>query len=118
MIVQLQCPCHWSSEKQDRIAALIAERTELLLGNSISPLVKDLVFVDNVQLSFQSALTFSLPGRKDIRLDKRSDNTYRLVLSSETLFSMVKPGAGQAHFDELISSAKKVICEVHCCSRA
>ena len=112
MIVQLQCRCHWSPEKQDRIAALIAERAELILGNSISPLVRDLIFVDKLQPMSQLALSLFQKSHKGIYLDKRSDSTYRLVLGSETLFSMVKPGAGQARFDELISFAKKAICEL------
>ena len=112
MIVQLQCYCHWPSEKQNRIATLIAERAELILGNSISPLVRDLIFVDNLQPSFQSAVPLFQKSQKGICLAERSDRTYRLVLGSETLFSMIKPGAGQTHFDELISSAKKAICEL------
>ena len=99
MIVQLQCYCHWPSEKQNRIATLIAERAELILGNSISPLVRDLIFVDNLQPSFQSAVPLFQKSQKGICLAERSDRTYRLVLGSETLFSMVKPGAGQARFD-------------------
>ena len=111
MIVQLQCHCHWSSEKQNRIANLIAERAELILGNSVAPLVRDLIFVDKLQPSFQSTLSLIQPNLKDICLDKRSDSTYRLVLSSETLLSLMTPGAGQARFDERITSAKNAICE-------
>lgn len=113
MIVQLQCHCCWSPEKQNRIAALIAERAELILGNSVSPLVRDLIFVDELQ----AVVPLFSQSQEDICLDKGSDSTYRLVLGSETLFSMAKPGAGQAHFDELISSAKKAICESQLCNR-
>ena len=116
MIVQLQCHCHWSPEKQTRIATLIAERAELILGNSISPLVRDLVFVDKLQPPSQLALLLFQKSQKGVFLDKRSDNTYRLVLGSETLFSVVNPGAGQAHFDELIFFAKKAICELQICN--
>lgn len=104
MIVQLQCQCHWSPEKRDRIAILIAERADLILGNSISQLVRDLTFADELP-----TLSLSQPSRKDIYLDKRSDGTYGVALSSETLFSMVMPGSGQAHFDELMSSVKRQI---------
>lgn len=117
MIVQLQCHCHWSPEKQDRIATLIAERVDLILGNSISPLVKGLIFVDKLQPPFQSALSLFQKSQKGIYTDKRSDGTYRLVLGSEVLFSMVRPGAGQARFDELISSAKRAICELQISDR-
>lgn len=111
MIVQLQCHCHWPLQKQNRIKMLIAERAELILGNSVSSLVSELNFVDSFQPSSQASTDLFGPYQRHILLDKRSDSTYRLVLSSEILFPMMQPGSGQACFDELVVLAKKAICE-------
>lgn len=111
MIVQLQCRCHWPLQKQNRIKMLIAERAELILGNSVSSLVSELNFVDSLQPSSQASTDLFGPYQRHILLDKRSDSTYRLVLSSEILFPMMQPGSGQACFDELVVLAKKAICE-------
>ena len=81
MIVQLQCYCHWPSEKQNRIATLIAERAELILGNSISPLVRDLIFVDNLQPSFQSAVPLFQKSQKGICLAERPANKSQVEIS-------------------------------------
>ena len=104
MIVQLQCHCHWS------------ERTQLILGNSVSPLVRDLIFVDKLQPQLQPAVSLFQKNEKGICLDKKNDSTYRIVLSSKILFSMVQAGSGQARFDELIVSARKAICELQLCN--
>lgn len=109
MIVQLKCCCYWSRQKQQRIALLVADRAKILLGQSVTELVKDLIFVDNMDSVPESILLFPPSIQGYIRLIKNEDNTYTLYVSSAILFGMVKPGSGQAHFDELISYTKVML---------
>ena len=109
MIVQLKCCCYWSLQKQQRIAALVADRAKILLGQSTIKLVKSIIFVDNINPAPESILLFPSSIQSDICLSKNDDNTYTFYINSAVLFGMVKPGSGQAHFDELISFTKSML---------
>ena len=112
MIVQLKCCCHWPQQKQKRISELVADRAKILLGKNVARKVNNMIFVDNVDLTFEQDSLFPPSLRKNILLNKSEENTYTLFVNSTVLFAMLKPGPGQAYFDEIISLAKVVICEL------
>lgn len=109
MIVQLKCCCYWPLQKQQRIAALVADRARILLGQSTVELVEGIIFVDNINLAPEAILLFPSSIQSNIRLRRNDDNTYTFYINSAVLFGMIKPGSGQAHFDELITFARSML---------
>ncbi|HYE09414.1 MAG TPA: hypothetical protein VEF53_04485 [Patescibacteria group bacterium] len=113
VIVDYSFNCSWNSPKKERISNLISERVLLLAGPIIFGKIDSIRFYEKQWIEDNlSENSYILP---DVRLaalhiaEGSCEETYELVLEKDILLSMLTPGAGQSHFDNLILEFRNAI---------
>lgn len=113
MIVSYNFNCSWNSHKKERVSHLLLERVLLLVGNSILEKINSINFYEKEWLEDKFSEGSCLLS--DDRLvvlnitESLYKKTYELALEKDILLSMLTPGAGQSHFDNLILELKSTI---------
>jgi hypothetical protein len=111
-LIDYNFECLWDSKKKERISDLLSERVSLLIGNRIFQKIECLSFCKKEDIPSRATNVYVLSNERCaiINTAKTTDaKVYRLILDKEVLFSMLKPGEGQAYFDNLILEMKEAI---------
>ena len=113
LIVSFDFDCSWNSLKKERILQLISERILILTGSRVFEKISNISFCEKEWFEDSLSDTYCLLSDDRgaaLRITKSSDmKSYELMLEKDILLSMLSPGAGQSHFDNLILELKNII---------
>ena len=105
--------CSWDSQKKERISNLLSERILLLTGIRTFKKIDSITFCEKEWIKDQfSGNSYLLSNERAAALqisEASHKKIYKLVLEKDILFSMLMPGEGQSHFDNLIIKLKNAI---------
>jgi hypothetical protein len=113
LVINYNFNCAWDLQKKDRISHLLSERVLLILGIKIFKVISSLNFCEKEwfkEILSENTIVLSNDQLAVIHIIETSCiKMYELVLVKDILLSLLKPGAGQLHFDDLILELKNII---------
>lgn len=113
MIVNYNFNCCWNSQKKERITHLLSERILLITGIRIFEKISNISFYEREWIKEKlSENSYVVSGDRLAAvqiIEASCVRTYELVLEKDILLFMLSDGAGQSHFDNLVSEFKSII---------
>lgn len=113
MICNYNFNCAWDYRKKERISHLLSERVLLLVGICIHRKISNITFCERECIAKKALERNCIQFEDKFTIlcitGTSNTKTYELVMDKEILFSMLLPGVGQSHFDNLILTLKNVV---------
>jgi hypothetical protein len=113
LIVSYNFNCYWNYPKKERISQLLSERILLLTGIRVFEKIGSINFCEKEWIEDKLSENSCLLSDDRLAvlniLEDLYKKTYELTLEKDILLSMLTPGVGQSHFDNLILELKNAI---------